>query len=133
MTEHAKIQATIDTMTTAFANGDLDGILATYTRDAVVVGQPGMPVTGTPALRKLFEGFLAVHPKFTFFDHEIIEAGDTALHFNTWRMTGVAPDGSPVEQGGLSVAVLRRQPDGTWLMIIDDPYGDWIMKRGVAR
>jgi len=47
MTEHAKIQATIDTMTTAFATGDLEGILATYTRDAVVVGQPGMPVTGT--------------------------------------------------------------------------------------
>jgi len=133
MTEHSKIQATIDTMTTAFANRNLDGILGTYTRDAVVVGQPGMPVTGTPALRKLFEGFLAIHPTFTFFDHEIIEAGDTALHLNTWRMTGVAPDGSAVEQGGLSVAVLRRQPDGTWLMIIDDPYGDSIMKRGVAR
>lgn len=129
MNEHAQIQSTIDAMTTAFGNGNLDGILRTYEPGAVVLGQPGAPAAGTPALRALFEGFLALKPTFTFLDHDVIQAGDIALHFNTWRMTGSAPDGTPVEQGGLSVVVLRRQPTGEWLMVIDDPYGDALLKR----
>lgn len=39
-------------------------------------------------------------------------------------MAGVAPDGSPVTGSGLSVAVLRRQTDGRWLMVIDNPFGE---------
>lgn len=129
MTEASRVQATVDAMTAAFAAGDVDGILATYEPGAVVVGEPGVPTQGTPALRTLFEHFVAIHPKFTFLAHEVVEAGDIALHFNVWRMTGTAPDGSPIEDGGLSVAVLRRQADGRWLMVIDDPYGDRLLQR----
>jgi uncharacterized protein (TIGR02246 family) len=123
----AKIQSTIDAMTSAFAAGDIDGIMSTYEPGAVVVGEPGMPVTGTPALREMFARFIALDPKFTFIDHEVVEAGDIALHLNTWKMEGRLPDGTPVEQGGLSAAVLRKQADGRWLMVIDNPYGDHIM------
>ena len=59
--------------------------------------------------------------------HEVISAGDIALHLTPWKMTGVAPDGSPINGAGLSVAVLRRQPDGKWLMVIDNPFGDAIL------
>lgn len=126
--EAARVQATIDAMTAAFAKGDIDGILSTYEPGAVVVGSPGAPVSGSPALREMFMQFVALDPKFTFIDHEIVEAGDIALHLNTWKLEGRAPDGSPVEQGGLSVVVLRKQADGRWLMVIDHPYGDHIMK-----
>lgn len=122
------IQSTIDTMTSAFAAHDINGVLATYEPGAVVVGEPGAPVSGTPALRGLFMQFIALDPKFTFLDHEIIQSGDIALHLNTWRMEGRGPDGSAIEQGGLSVVVLRKQPDGRWLMVIDHPYGDALLK-----
>lgn len=128
-TPEALVQATIDTMTSAFAKGDLEGILRAYEPDAVVIGEPGVASRGTVALRALFERFLILKPAFTFFDHEVLCAGDIAVHFNTWTMKGTAPDGSAVEQGGLSVAVLRRQPDGTWLMVIDDPFGDALLQR----
>ena len=133
MNQAERIQQTVDAMTNAFGNGDIDGVIRTYEQGAVVVGEPGVPVTGTPALRAMFARFVALNPKFTFLDHEIVEAGDLALHLNKWRMTGLAPDGSVVEQGGLSVVVLRRQPSGEWLMVIDDPFGDWILKRASAR
>lgn len=129
MNDHDQIQSTIDAMTSAFAKGDIDGVLATYEPDAVVVGEPGMPVSGTPALRQLFAEFVALNPRFTFTNQEIVQARDIALHFNTWKMEGSLPDGTVVEQGGLSVVVLRRQPDGRWLMVIDDPYGDNLLAR----
>jgi uncharacterized protein (TIGR02246 family) len=131
MDERASIQGTIEAMASAFRKGDIEGILQTYEPGAVVV-QPGGPVAGTPALRGMFEGFVAAQPQFTFLDHEVIQAGDIALHLMPWRMVGVAPDGSSVEDGGLSVAVLRRQADGRWLMVIDHPNGDATLKRVAA-
>lgn len=129
MTEHAKIQSTIDTMVAAFAAHDIDGILKTYEAGAVVVGQPGVPASGIPALRELFAQFIAIDPKFTFSAHDIVQAGDIALHSSVWKMTGKAPDGTSIEQGGLSVVVLRKQSDGRWLMVIDCPYGDHLLHK----
>ncbi|NGO56158.1 YybH family protein, partial [Allomesorhizobium camelthorni] len=79
MNDHARIQSTIDAMTSAFARGDIDGVMATYEPDAVVVGQPGKPVSGTPALREMFAGFIALNPKFTFTSQDIVQAKDIAL------------------------------------------------------
>jgi ketosteroid isomerase-like protein len=129
----AAILSTIDAMTTAFHQGDIDGIMQTYEPGAVVVGEPGTPISGTPALRALFAGFIAAKARFTFLGHEVIQAEDLALHLTPWRMAGVAPDGTAVEASGLSVAVLRRQPDGRWLMVIDDPFGDTLLKEPMSR
>ena len=132
MDHKAEILSTIDAMTDAFHKGDIDGIMRTYEPGAVVVGEPGTPISGTPALRAMFAGFIAAKAHFTFLGHEVIQAEDVALHLTPWRMAGVAPDGKAVEARGLSVAVLRLQPDGRWLMVIDDPFGDTLLSQPVS-
>ena len=133
MDQKAEILSTIDDMTTAFHAGDIDGILRTYEPGAVVIGEPGTAVSGTPALRAMFAGFIAAKAHFTFQGHEVIQAGDIALHLTPWQMAGVGPDGKPVAARGLSVAVLRRQQDGRWLMVIDDPFGDALLNQPTSR
>lgn len=133
MDQKAKILSTIDAMTNAFHKGDIDGIMRTYEPGAVVVGEPGTPISGTPALRAMFAGFIAAKAHFTFLGHEVIQAEDVALHLTPWRMAGVGPDGKSVEASGFSIAVLRRQPDGRWLMVIDDPYGDALLNQPTSR
>jgi ketosteroid isomerase-like protein len=54
---------------------------------------------------------------------QVLEAGDTALVSYRWQMQATAPDGTPIRQGGLSADVLRRRADGSWGVLIDDPYG----------
>ena len=122
-----QIVSTILTMTDAFQKGDLGGVLRTYEPGAVVVGEPGKPLTGESDLRTMFTGFMSMKPRFTYSGHDVVIAGDIALHLSPWHMTGVGPDGSTIEQRGLSVAVLRRQADGRWLMAIDQPYGDALL------
>jgi ketosteroid isomerase-like protein len=119
MDQKEQILSTVNQMVAAFHEGDIIGILKTYEPGAVVVAEPGAPVTGKSALEAMFAGFIAAGARFTFLGHEVVQAGDLAVHFTPWRMTGTG--------GGLSVAVLRRQPDGKWLMVIDDPYGDSVM------
>lgn len=133
MDQKAKILSTIDAMTNAFHAGDIEGVMRTYEPGAVVVAEPGVPVSGTPSLRAMFSGFIAAKAHFTFLGHEVIQADDIALHLTPWRMAGVAPGGTALEASGLSVAVLRRQRDGSWLMVIDDPHGDTLLKGPAAR
>jgi uncharacterized protein (TIGR02246 family) len=127
--DHSEIQKTIDTNNAAVAALDIEAILATYEPNAVMATQPGTSAIGTEALRGAFQYFLAVKPKISVTNSEILQTGDLALHSYTWKMSGKAPDGSPVEQEGLSVNVLRKQADGRWLMVIDNPFGDRLLKK----
>lgn len=125
MSEQASVLATVDRMTSAFADGDVDRVMSTYAPGAVVVGEPGQLITGDAALREMFAGFIRSGVAFTYGAHEVVIAGDTALHLMKWTAPG--PDGS--DSSALSIAVMRRQPDGAWRMIIDHPFGDGVMRR----
>jgi uncharacterized protein (TIGR02246 family) len=127
---NAQIQSTIDTNNKAVTAANLDAILATYEATAAMVAQPGMTVVGTPALREAFKQFTALNPKITVVSQDLIHTGDIALHTYTWNMSGKTPDGHPIEQSGFSIIVLRQQSDGKWLMVIDNPFGDLLLKNG---
>ena len=122
------VLATIDTMTNAFAAGDIETILSTYETGATVVGQPGMPVTGETALREMFAQFIAQGVAFTYGAHDVVLADDLALHLMKW--TAPTPNGDAI---ALSVAVLRRQTDGSWKMVVDQPFGDAVMHVNAAQ
>ena len=124
MTDESKILSTINRMTSAFAAGDVDTIMSTYAPGAVVVGEPGKPVTGDADLRAMFAAFIQSGVAFTYGTHEVVIAGDTALHLMKWSAPG--PDGKAMN--ALSVAVLRRQSDGNWRMVIDHPTGNGVMQ-----
>jgi ketosteroid isomerase-like protein len=121
--DKAAILKTIETMTGNFAAGNIDGVMATYESGAVVAGQPSQPVSGNEALRAMFQEFVEQGVAFTYGAHEVVVAGDIALHVMKW--TAPSPEG---DMSALSVAVLRRQPDGTWKMVIDNPFGDAVMR-----
>ena len=125
-TERAVIEA-VQTMTAAFHAGDIEGVMASYAEGATIVFEPGVAVQDPSAQRAAFEGFFAASPQFTYAGHEVLVSGNRAVHFAPWTMRGTDPAGQPMEMKGLSVAVLERQADGRWLMVIDNPYGDHLL------
>jgi ketosteroid isomerase-like protein len=44
-------------------------------------------------------------------------------------MIGKTPDGTDIEQKGLSVAILRKQENGDWLMVLDNPNSQALMSQ----
>jgi ketosteroid isomerase-like protein len=51
------------------------------------------------------------------------QANDIALITADWTLKGTGADGKSVQMSGHSVEVARRQGDGTWLFVIDTPWG----------
>lgn len=91
--------------------GDAAGVAALYEDDAVMAYPPGKQTVGREAIRNLFEKFLADAPRF---EPEkplpTLVCGDLAL-------TSTAPK----DDAGARAQVARRQPDGTWLRVLDQP------------
>jgi len=120
---HTRPETTIAHVSELLADGDLDAMLELYEPDAAFAPEPGKTVTGRDEIRAALESFLAVKPRMEGTIEKVLEAGDTALVTNSWRLSGTAPDGSPVEMAATSADVLRRRPDGSWGIVIDDPWG----------
>jgi uncharacterized protein (TIGR02246 family) len=110
--------------TTTFNAGDLDGLMALYEPDASLAPAPGETVSGTDAIRSALTGFLALRGQMTITTLRIVPSEDVALLHGTWTLIGTDPDGKAVELKGRNTEVLRRQQDGSWRFIIDNPFGD---------
>lgn len=88
--------------------GDADGLAALYEPGAVLAAPPGQVTTGTQAIRRFYEQLLAARPTFSGEQQPALIQCDLALTSTRFP-------------GGVTVEVARRQPDGTWLWIIDQP------------
>jgi ketosteroid isomerase-like protein len=90
---------------------DLDGLVALYEPDAVLGYPPGETTVGRDAIRAVYEQMLAQDLRFE------VEEPLPTLRLGDLALTATRPkDGA-----GARSQVARRQPDGTWLRILDRP------------
>jgi ketosteroid isomerase-like protein len=110
----------------AITSGDLDAALSLYEREGTFVMPRGFgegSVSGHDALREAFEGFLAMSPALTVNAEQAFISGDTALVVGNWTLRVRDANGNETDASGRYADVVRRQPDGTWLFLIDNPNG----------
>jgi ketosteroid isomerase-like protein len=90
--------------------GDVDGLVALYEPDAVLALPDGQIATGSDEIRRAHERLVADRPKFEpGTQRPTVRSGDLAL------------TSSRLANGAVTVEVARRQPDRTWLWVIDQP------------
>jgi len=90
---------------------DAAGIAALYEEDAVMAYPPGQRTVGRAAIRAFWAEALPVLPRF---EPEpplpTLVSGDIALTSTP-----------PKDGAGARAQVVRRQPDGSWLRLLDQP------------
>jgi uncharacterized protein (TIGR02246 family) len=106
--------------------GDLDTVAALYESDAAFVVQPGRIVAGLAAVREATSVLLALRPQATLQPLVAIRASGLALLVSRWSLVGTGAGGETVRLEGQTADVARRQSDGTWRFVIDNPWGDLI-------
>jgi ketosteroid isomerase-like protein len=92
--------------------GDADGLAQLYAEDAVLAFPPGQATVGRPAIRAVLARMLA-HAAGPFTVEEplpTVRYGDLALTST-----------KPADGTGGRAQVARRQPDGSWLRVMDRP------------
>jgi uncharacterized protein (TIGR02246 family) len=91
--------------------GDADGVAALYEEDAVMAYPPGSQTVGRAAIRDLWAKVLEHRPHFE------PEQSLPSLVNGDIALTSTAPK----DDAGARAQVVRRQPDGSWLRILDYP------------
>lgn len=106
------------------ASGDAEGLLALYEPDGVFEPELGVVLRGREAVRSALIELAAMRPRIEYSgDPDVVVVDNIAIVSNSWSMTAELPDGGVHRDGGLSADVLRRQADGSWLVLIDQPRG----------
>ena len=103
--------------------GNLDALMPLYEPQAAFAAQPGSLSHGLAGVREALAGFIAMKGRLDLKVVRVLEADDLALVTTVWSFTGTGPDGEPVKLTGHNADVLRRQSDGSWRFVIDNPWG----------
>jgi uncharacterized protein (TIGR02246 family) len=99
----------------AFNRGDVEALVSLYEPSAVLVTR-GEIVSRHESIREAYQGMLAGGAHMELETRAVIESceGLAVLHATwTYHRAGKATP-------GLSTEVVRRQPDGSWLFVIDE-------------
>jgi uncharacterized protein (TIGR02246 family) len=100
----------------AFNRGDAGAITALFEPSAILVTARGTAV-GHDAIRGAYTSMFERFGRMELETRSVVESGDgLAVLHASWTLHSA---GSTAR--GISTEVVRRQPDGTWLFVIDEP------------
>ncbi len=89
-------------------NGEVEGLVALYEANAILVCGDGKEVVGSDQIREFFVNYLMSRPQLAQSDQApALCSGNLAL------------TSSRHSNGDVSAEIARRQPDGNWLWAVD--------------
>src|SRR3954447_20900729 len=100
----------------AMRDGDLKAVLRLYEQGAAFADATGQTLIGHTDLRRVLAPLANAKTDFQYTIAKIIQAEDLALVHAEVRTTRAE------SRPGYALEVLRRQPDGRWLLAIGDPF-----------
>lgn len=103
--------------------GDLDAVVGLYEADARFVTRSGETLVGRERIRPVLRGLIDTKTRLRSRVVRAIAVGDVALLCTDFEGTAVDATGKPAEVRHQAIEILRRQPDGTWKLIVGDPNG----------
>jgi uncharacterized protein (TIGR02246 family) len=106
-----------------FNRGNVSFLMTLYEKDACFASNPGQVVQGLESIRRSLQGFIDMKVKLEARVRRVIQASNLALLTTEWSIVGTEPDGKPINLTGRGTVVLRSQSDGSWLMVIENPWG----------
>ena len=106
-----------------FNSGDISSLISLYETEACFVSQEGEVVKGIDNVRQRLQSFINMNGRIESKVIGVVQTNDIALVNTEWSFNGSGPDGKAVTITRKATDVLRQQSDGTWRILIDNPWG----------
>jgi ketosteroid isomerase-like protein len=106
-----------------FNKGNMSFLMTLYENGACFASEPGQVVEDLKNIRQSLQSFIDMRSKLEAKVKRVIQANDLTLLITEWSINGTKPDGKSINLTGRGTVILRRQSDGNWLMVIENPWG----------
>ena len=103
----------------AFNTGDVATVMSMYDLTGIIVPEPGKPVSGKEQFEEAIKGILSIKGTMEIKTVYCLQTGNIALGRSEWSIT----DGDEVKVSAKGIEVMQLQDNGTWKIIIDQPFG----------
>lgn len=108
----------------ALKEKDIEQLCSMYSDDAVMVLKEGeLTVEGKYRIRRVFRWMIESVTEFELETVYKVETDDTVLVRSKYKSKYVSSDGELEEVTSSGIEVLKKQPDGSWLFVIDHQNG----------
>ena len=101
---------------------NIDAIMAIHEEDAAMVEWGGGVARGDSNIRQVYADFFESDPILKVRALQIVEAGGVAIILGDYTLDYTNENGNIVSVDGKFGDMVRKQPDGSWLYLLDNPY-----------
>jgi ketosteroid isomerase-like protein len=101
---------------------DVDAILAIHEPEAALVEFGGGISRGEDELRKSYARFFQSKPDLKVNALQIVESGGVAIILGDYTLKFEDQNGEVMNSKGKFGDMVRQQPDGSWLYLLDNPF-----------
>ena len=101
--------------------GDLEKVMSLYEPEARFVAPSGETLVGLDRIGEVIAALIRSNTKMKGRVLRVTRIDDLAVLYTDFDGTTNDASGKKIELSSRAIEVLRRQPDGTWKLIIGDP------------
>ncbi|MCY7423080.1 MAG: DUF4440 domain-containing protein [Chitinophagaceae bacterium] len=108
----------------AVRNGDVKTAMTCFDKEGVYIGKDSKPISGMDNIEKVITELCKMKPDIKVYEHQMSPVGSDMMYWlDKWTMTAAAgADGKPMKMKGASANMMRKNADGQWLWLVDNPF-----------
>jgi ketosteroid isomerase-like protein len=99
--------------------GAMDEAMDLYAEDCIMIEKPDVVLRGKNQIRNSLQTMVSSGNVLSVQMQDAVIAGDIAYSISRWKIT----KNGVTTATGQATDLLRKTPDGKWLMLLDNPFG----------
>ena len=104
-------------------NGDLKNAMTCFDPEAIYIDKDGDTIIGFTNIEKVVANLCNMRADIKVYEHKNSPVGNDMMYWlDKWTMTATDPHGNTINMKGASANMMRKNADGVWLWLVDNPF-----------
>jgi len=103
--------------------GNLKNAMTCFDQEAIYMDKDGIAISGLDNIEKVVANLCNMKPDIKIYKHKNLAVGkDLIYRLDKWTMTATDLHGNLINMKGASAHIMRKNADGIWLWLVDNPF-----------
>lgn len=113
---------TVKYFRSCIVNWDLQGALSCFDQEAIYIERDGEEISGLQNIKKSMAYLCTWKPEIIGSKHKVTIVGNLAIWIDKYSLKAIIPDGSLIEMSGATSCIMKKNDQGIWLWLVDNPF-----------